>query len=245
MLHKLICDVYLDVEIAAVGTLCNLAVDFQAEICENDICIKRLIELSQSTCFELRYRAVFGMKNLLYKTTPELRKFVLSRTGIEKLIGLFDDETVEVQVQAVCAMRNVFHEKQDWVNDLLTKFGLEKVLLKIEEKMSCPIPELVVQSLYLLGNIGNVSEKFRTTILSLPILKQCTQLLESKNNLIKLAALSFVVSMLRKTVDESPASKKQRKTFQELELEGSLNKLKRDSDPNVKKKATQALTYLN
>jgi len=244
IIQKLLYDVYLDVEIAAVGTLCNLAIDFQAEICENDICVKRLVELCQSKYFDLRYKAVFGLKNLLFKTTPDIRKFVLVRLGIDKLIGLLDDESVEIQVQTLCTMRNIFHEKQDWVNETLTKFGPDKVLEKIKEKMCCSIPELVLQSLYLLGNITNANDKFKLAISLSSIPKEWIQLLESKNNVIKRSALSSIVNMLRKAIDDSSASKKLRKVFQDLGIEEVLNKLKIDIVPNISKKANQALTYL-
>ena len=244
ILQRLIYDPYLDVETSAVGILCNLSIEFQTELCENDICVKRTIEFIQSKYYDLKFRAIICIKNLLYKTTPEIRKFILSRMTIEKLIELLDDESVEIQIHTICAMRNIFYEKHDWVNDTFCKSSLEKILQKIEEKINCSISELVFQTIFLLSNITNVNDKFKTMILGSSILKGCAKLLEGQSNIVKVAVMSFFINMLGKCKHDNANFIKQKKIFQDLMIEDSLNKLNVNPDSKIKKKALQLLTYL-
>jgi hypothetical protein len=177
LLNKLLFDKYLEVRVNATSAICNVSLEFQSQICENSECIKRLVELTQSKNVSLRYKAIFAIKNIVFKTTPELKKSVISQLSYERLFDLLNDEETMIQEQAMCAFRNIMHEKPEWIQHVLDKVGTEVLLKRIEEKLLCPNASLISQAIYLLCNIASGDEKQKNMLMESVVAKHVVSLL--------------------------------------------------------------------
>eukprot|EP00826_Nyctotherus_ovalis_P065794 TRINITY_DN9684_c0_g1_i5.p1 TRINITY_DN9684_c0_g1~~TRINITY_DN9684_c0_g1_i5.p1 ORF type:complete len:398 (+),score=100.83 TRINITY_DN9684_c0_g1_i5:963-2156(+) len=244
-MQNLLYDKYLDVEIEAMGVLCSMAIELQKEICEASSCVKRIIDLMQSKYKDLRYRAIFLLKNLLFESPIEYRKQLLSMVTIERLMELFDDESTEIQAQAICAVRNITQDSENWASELFGKVGLEKMIQKVSEKLNSAIPEVALQALYLLSSMALAGDKCRSLIASSSLVQQCVAMLDSKNNKqTAIGAMNFVGAMLWKEQDAFLLAGRQ-KTFKELGAEDKLRELARSSCNEIKAKANKVLRHLN
>lgn len=177
ILYKLLFDKYLEVQQNAASALCNVALEFQKQVCENADCIKRLVELSQSKHTMLRYKAVFALKNLVFQTPTDIKKLIIGKLSYPKLFELFDDEEPTVQEQAICIMRNVMHKSKEFINEILDKAGTEPFIRKLESKLIGLNPNLVSQTIYLICNIASGSEKHKNIVMDPQIVKIVISLL--------------------------------------------------------------------
>ncbi len=165
LLHKLLFDKYIDVELAATSALCNIALEFQTQVCAEGECVKRLVDLTQSKEAALRYRAMFAVKNLVFQTSSETKKSVMERLGYARLVALIDDEDATVGEQAICTLRNVLHERPEWIHEVIDRSGEGVLFKKIADKLESPNPALVTQSIYLLCNIASGGERQKALLM--------------------------------------------------------------------------------
>jgi len=164
----------------AIAALSNISLDIKKELCKKDCYVNAIIDFIQSKYQSLKYRAIFALKNLLFMATIEIKQLVLSKLPLTNFVELFDDENTAVQEQAMCAVINLVNESQDWFNEELNKYGLERIMQKLEEKLSYTIPSVVSKALYLLCGIANSSEKHKQLIVNSPLMKLSLNMLESK-----------------------------------------------------------------
>jgi hypothetical protein len=118
LLHKLLYDAYLDVQVNAASVLCNLTLDFQKQIADTVDCVRRLAELTQSKHASLRYKAVFALKNLLFSPTPDVKKTVLTHLSYSRIMELLEDEEPSIQEQAIITLRNLMHNKPEGLQEV-------------------------------------------------------------------------------------------------------------------------------
>ena len=58
--------------------------------------------------WELKNAAVFALKNLLYKSTKDVRSNILKELKFERILQLLDDDNIKVQLQTLMILRNLF-----------------------------------------------------------------------------------------------------------------------------------------
>ena len=118
ILHRLLYDAYLDVQVNAASVLCNLTLDFQKQIASCPDCVRRLAELTQSKHSTLRFKAIFALKNLLFSPTSDVKKTVLANLTYARIMELLDDEEPSIQEQAIITLRNLMHKKPEGLQEV-------------------------------------------------------------------------------------------------------------------------------
>ena len=246
LMTKLIHDKYLDVEIEAMSALCNMSIDAKRGISESETCLTRIIALMSSKYTELKYRSIFLLKNLFFRftlsNTKEQKEKLLSMVKVEEFMKLFDDEDIKIQEQAICTMRNIVIGDERLAFEQLTNIGLVNVLQRVKVKIESTIPKISIQALYLLSSLAFKYEEYKIQIVDSSVLSLCVSMLDSMNNKIIKAVLSFVSTILKRDKEVFPSAIQKLK---QLGIENKLKKLTKNPYSIIKEKAIGVLSNLN
>jgi hypothetical protein len=242
-LVKLLKDDNVEVVEMAIAALSNISLDIKKELSKKNYYVDAVIELIQSNCQALKYRAIFALKNLLFMATLEVKQLVLSKFSLTDFVDLFDDESTAVKEQAMCTMINLVNESQDWFNEELNKYGLEKVIQKLEENVTCDIPSVVSKALYLLCAITNSSEKHKELVIGSSILKHCLDLLGSKYVTLIQGVMDLLIITLEVKNNELRTKLKER--LKNTETRNKLNMLQGESNKTIGNKLKVILHNMN
>ena len=242
-LSKLLTEPCEPLQIEILCILTNLGLEFPEEIYKNEGCFKHIIGFLNSMSKNLRYRSIFAIKNIIFKASWELKQKIISEIKLEKLIELLDDESEEMQIQSICIMRCVLHEKKTWIYDMISKIDMTTFIDKLQKKIYAEVSGLITQSLYLLCTLANLDEKFHELILKTDLIKRGVILLDENNDdMVKISVMNFILNMLWKPKGDTELG---RKLFKEFNIEEKLNKLIKGEKNEVSFKAAQTLAYFN
>ena len=75
---------------------------------KDEALLKKLVEMTYQKNWELKNAAVFAIKNLLFKSSSEIRKNIMKELKYERILELLEDSHVKVQQQALMILRNLF-----------------------------------------------------------------------------------------------------------------------------------------
>jgi len=245
VLNKLLNDKDEELQVLAISAISNLALEYQDKICENERCLSRIINSVDSMNSKLRYRGIFAIKNLLFKANSELKKRITFKLGLNKLITLFDDENQQTQIQAICTMRYIMHEKNDWISEVLRNIDVDKLIEGIIRKIDKTTPNLLCQALYLLCNMVTLDEKYKTKVWETDLKEASISLLDGTEGSVKLAVMNFLINILWKPKDDQANREQQRRMLKELGAETKLNELAKSGTGEVSLRAAQTLAYFN
>ena len=108
-LFDLLFDSNLQVQITACATLCNIVLDFSPmkKIVIERGGVAQLVKLVQSDSEELRLNAVWALKNMLFHSDLDTKMNVISCLGWQKLMAIVNDESEDIQTQALNVFRNL------------------------------------------------------------------------------------------------------------------------------------------
>lgn len=234
-----------ELQVLALSALSNLALEYQEDIHKNERCFKCIVNFARSPNNILRYRSIFAIKNLLFKPNENLKKRVLAELGFEKLIELFNDEDQQIQIQAICTMRCMMHEKNNWVVEAMDKFGPENFLSLAGQKVNREAQSLLSQTLYMLCNMATLSEKYKAQISATAQVTDCMNWLDSVGDPAKLAIMNFIINILWTPKDSRKEREEKRNSLGMLGVEAKLSELARSGSGEVALRAAQTLAYFS
>eukprot|EP00826_Nyctotherus_ovalis_P019960 TRINITY_DN16224_c0_g1_i11.p1 TRINITY_DN16224_c0_g1~~TRINITY_DN16224_c0_g1_i11.p1 ORF type:complete len:560 (-),score=70.98 TRINITY_DN16224_c0_g1_i11:115-1794(-) len=234
-----------ELQVLALSALSNLALEYQEDICKNERCFIYIINLAKSKNSTLRYRSIFAIKNLLFKPNENLKKRVLAGLGFEKLIELFNDEDQQIQIQAICTMRCMMHEKNSWVVEAIDKFGPESFLSIAGQKVSRETQNLLCQTLYMLCNMATLNERYKTLVSTTAQITDSMNWLDSVGDPAKLAIMNFIINIFWTPKDSRKEREEKRNLLGKLGVEAKLSELARSGSGEVALRAAQTLAYFS
>jgi hypothetical protein len=169
----------VEIQIAITNSLCNFLLDQQNNL--NDIieCISKLLKIFSNTKHnKIRYNAICAIKNIMYYSSqkPEVKKGIMKKMTYDLLLNLLDDEDVGIQEQVLLILRVLVFKSTEEIEEVFSNCKV-KLLKKIEEKLACNNPDLILQSLYVLCNISTGLEKQKSVVLDPVFLKRISAFL--------------------------------------------------------------------
>eukprot|EP00826_Nyctotherus_ovalis_P054071 TRINITY_DN7061_c0_g2_i1.p1 TRINITY_DN7061_c0_g2~~TRINITY_DN7061_c0_g2_i1.p1 ORF type:complete len:355 (+),score=61.80 TRINITY_DN7061_c0_g2_i1:1804-2868(+) len=175
-LFRLLGDAYMKVVKKALGAICNLVLETQKDIMQ---CGEwtRLVDFTQSKNLELKRRAIFALKNLVYQVDGDIKRQVMAKLTFARLFSFLDDAEHLIQEQAIGMIRNLIHKSKDMLQEVMDKKWNDKLLTVIIETIKGLNNNLKAQAVYLLCNIASGSEKYRKMVMDLKVLNPVKDLL--------------------------------------------------------------------
>ncbi|KIP08711.1 hypothetical protein PHLGIDRAFT_103862 [Phlebiopsis gigantea 11061_1 CR5-6] len=183
---------------AASSVICNLVTDFsplRAVLLEQGI-IHQLVVLLGHSEPSLALNALWTFKNLLYKSTIDLKREVMIAIGWDTLHKLLTHEKHDYQEQAFHLFRNVA-DCEAGIDMMFEGLGTDVLLSALSKALESEHDDVLRQAAYLLGNLVN-SVKHQPEILAHPrillSLRQC--LIDAKVD-VRRPAISCVRELIR------------------------------------------------
>lgn len=105
---QLLCDSCPSVQIAALGAIRNMAIDFTAHksiFMQGGL--KQLVQLSKSMDSAMRVNAIWALRNLAFLVNDRCKEEILLELTMPTLTGLICDPEASVQEQALALVRNL------------------------------------------------------------------------------------------------------------------------------------------
>ena len=141
---------------AALAAVCNLVNQYsplRAPFLEQGVAA-RLARLLHSPHSELRLSALWALKNLVYKCTPETKRMIMADVGWPALDARLDDADPGVREQALYLLRN-FADCEDDVDAVFDALGAQRLLEALAHALEAHDPDVVLQAAYTLANLAN------------------------------------------------------------------------------------------
>lgn len=175
-LFRLLGDAYVKVVKKALGAICNLVLETQKDIMQCGEWTK-LVDFTQSKNLELKRRAIFALKNLVYQVDADIKRQVMAKLTFARLFSFLDDTEHRIQEQAIGMIRNLIHKSKDMLQEVMDKKWNDKLLTVIIETIKGLNSELKAQAVYLLCNVASGSEKYKKVVMDLRVLNPVKELL--------------------------------------------------------------------
>ncbi|XP_065867128.1 uncharacterized protein [Euphorbia lathyris] len=185
-LVQLLHDPSVCVQVAALGAISNILVDFttQKSTFVQYGGLKLLVQLSKSMDSTVRLNAIRALKNMVFMADNKCKEGVFMELTASLLASFVSDHDPSVQVQALALVRNLVDGCISTVEYVFTENGiiLDAVGRQLEKALR---DEIAIQGMYVLGNVASGNEFHKEAVMH--------QLFPQVDNETK----SFIINFLR------------------------------------------------
>ncbi|KAJ1653418.1 hypothetical protein IWQ61_006448 [Dispira simplex] len=201
-LYRLVDDPYLAVQLSAMDALCNVVLDFsplRQTMLDLGI-IDRFVGLTLHANWDVQIRAVWILKNLLFKAEWSTAEQVMAGLTYEGLARLVLSQHVDIERQALGLLRNLAAFSPKGNDHILRGFGKERFLELLSATLDPAYPNLLTEALYVCVNFSSGHAGHKTWMLQQPsLMNSLVASLKSTNPVILQATLWWVLNLI--TVD--------------------------------------------
>ncbi|XP_051143565.1 uncharacterized protein LOC127259988 [Andrographis paniculata] len=202
-LVQLLSDSCTSVQVAALGAISNVVVNFVPHkfLLMQCGCVKQLVQLSKSMESTIRINAVWALKNLMFLVNEKCKEEILLELTTSTLTSLISDPDASVQEQALALVRNLVDGS---VNSIEYVFGDDALLLHAigRQLHSSTKPEVLVQGMYTLSNVASGNEHHKEAVMNQLFPQVGTHMetillkfLQSDNSQLRTAAVWAIVNL--------------------------------------------------
>ncbi|KAI3461100.1 hypothetical protein Pfo_017763 [Paulownia fortunei] len=210
-LVQLLCDSCTSVQIAALGAISNVVVDFMAHKSLFVQCggVKQLVQLSKSMESAIRANAVWALKNLTFLVNNRCKEEIILELSTSTLTSLISDPEASVQEQALALVRNLV---DGTLNSIEYVFGDDGLVLQSigRQLRNTSKAEVLIQGMYTLSNVASGNEHHKEAVMNqlFPQAGNGTEtilvkFLQSSNSQLRTAAVWAIVNL---TLPSSPGA---------------------------------------
>ncbi|KAK9692357.1 hypothetical protein RND81_09G258700 [Saponaria officinalis] len=202
-LIQLLNDVSAAVQVAALGAVINVVVEFTSR--KSTFLryggVKQLVHLSSSMDCTIRLNAIWALKNLIFLADNQLKDSIVQQLTPSTISSLICDPEPSVQEQALCFTRNLV---DGCINCIEHVFMDEAIILHAvgRQVKSASKSEVCIQGMYVLANVATGNEHHKDAVLQqlLPTAGNNEQpvlikLLRSTNDKLRTATVWTVVNL--------------------------------------------------
>ncbi|XP_020227625.1 armadillo repeat-containing protein 8 [Cajanus cajan] len=245
-LIRLLSDPSTSVQVAALGAIGNIVVDFTPQRSTFTQCggIKELVQLTKSMDASLRLNAVCVLKNTVFHADKMCKEGIFMELTVSSLASLICDPEPSVQEQALTLMRNLVDGSMDCVEYAFAGGGiiLDAVGRQLQKFSKFGIG---IQAMYLLVNIASGNETHKDAIMQL-LFSQAenvshsffSRFLRSSDNILRTAAVWIIVNL---TSLASPGAIDRIVKLHNVGIVSQIKRMANDPCMDVKLRAKQAL----
>ncbi|KAF8447260.1 armadillo-type protein [Boletus edulis BED1] len=154
---------------AALAVVCNLVNDFSPlrPVMLADGLLPRLMRLFNVEDQEIRMGALWGLKNLLCKSSLATKQMVMTHLGWTHLAELVNDVDPQIQEQALCILRNLVEDEEGIVL-IFDSMGEGLVAACISAGLDSSNEPVTRETAYFLGNLSNGTREQQDIIFTHP-----------------------------------------------------------------------------
>jgi hypothetical protein len=175
---------------------------------------------------DLRFNALWALKNLLYLAETPVKTAVMDLIGCSRIEALASDsEPLPIQEQAMNLLRNLVCEREQDISVVVDRFGAERLVDLIGSKLRSPSPDVVVHACYVIANACTAASSGpKAVVMSrVDVLSRIAELLSLNEPVaIQLAALWCVINL---TWAADAGSEERVRTLRSLGIETRLRSL--------------------
>ncbi|OVA19408.1 Armadillo [Macleaya cordata] len=228
-LVQLLHDPSTSVQVAALGAISNIVVDFKIRKSIFIQCggVKHLVQLSKSMDPILRLNAVWALRNLMFLLDKTGKEGILLELTISTLASLICDPEPSIQEQALALVRNLVDGCVDSIEHVFSEDGI--IMNSVGRQVwNASKTEVCVQGMYVLSNVAAGSELHKEAVmhhLLPPEAGGCTQsviikFLQGNDSQLRTASIWCVVNL---TYPGSPGASDR---FARLRSAGVISQIK-------------------
>ncbi|KAK1313611.1 hypothetical protein QJS10_CPA06g01807 [Acorus calamus] len=143
-----------EVQVAALGAVCNVVVDFAARksVFLRHGGAKELVQLSRSMDSKLRLNAVRALRNLLFLADKIVKENILQELTISTLASLVCDAEASIQEQAMALIRNLIDGSVDCIDHIFAEDDL--IITAVARQLWGATVPVCIQGMYVLSNVA-------------------------------------------------------------------------------------------
>ncbi|KAJ1255584.1 hypothetical protein BS78_05G225100 [Paspalum vaginatum] len=211
-LVQLLCDSSTSVQVAALGAICNIAVNLTPwkTVLLHSGAVSQLVHLSKSMDPTLRLKSVWALRNIMFLLSPKDKDFVVKELTLSTLSSLICDSEHFVQEQTLALVHNLVDGYLESANYVIGEDGM--VIDAISRQLNnASAPGVCIQGMFVLANIaaGNELSKEAVMRVILPHRTDCVKptfvvkFLQSKDKQLRVATLWCLLNLIYPKCDAS------------------------------------------
>ncbi|KAG6762327.1 hypothetical protein NC652_023085 [Populus alba x Populus x berolinensis] len=201
-LIRLLDDPSVSVQVAALGAMSNIVVDFTTHKSTFIQCggIKLLVQLTKSMDSTVRFNALWALKNMMFLADDRCKEGIFLELTGSLLASLICDPEPCVQEQALALVRNLV---DGCIKSIEYVFAEDGILLDAAGRQLHNVSDEVgIQGMYLLGNVASGNEFHKEAVMQ-QLLAQADngdqsfviKFLQSSDSRLRTAAVWVIVNL--------------------------------------------------
>lgn len=208
-LVRLLQDPSNDVQLAALGAISNIVVEFSTKRSIFIGCggVKELVRLSKSMDLDIRLNALWALRNLMFLANIRCKEAIFMELTASLLASLVCDPEPSIQEHAMALVRNLIDGCEDSIEYVFAEDGI--VLNTIGRQLqNISTDEIGVQGMYVLCNVASGNEFHKEGVMKqlFPrgddvIHPFVVKFLQSDNSQLRIAAVWAIINL---TLPSSP-----------------------------------------
>ncbi|MED6219909.1 hypothetical protein PIB30_040189 [Stylosanthes scabra] len=249
-LVQLLSDHSNNVQVAALGVISNIAIDFSLHksVFMQYGGIKELVQLTKSMDSSLRLNAIWALRNMVFHTDKICKEVIFVELTASAIASLICDPEPSVQEQTMGLVRNFVHGCIYSVEYAFAEDGIILDAIGRQLQKSSKV-EIGIQGMYVLVNIASGNEFHKESVMQL-LFPQAeneshsffNQFLQSNNWHLRSASIWVIVNL---TVPESPDAFSRIMTLRRFGIVSQIQSMVNDSHMDVKLRARHALGQIS
>ncbi|KAH1197104.1 Armadillo repeat-containing protein 8 [Glycine max] len=245
-LVQLLSDISTSVQVAALGAISNIVVDFMPHKSTFIQCggIKELVQLTKSMDSSLRLNAVWALRNMVFLADKICKEGIFVELTASSMASLICDPEPSVQEQALALVRNFVDGCVYSVEHAFAEDGIILDAVGRQLQKSSKI-EIGIQGMYVLNNIASGNEFHKEAVMQLLFPQDengshsfFEQFLQSHDSRLRTAAVWVIVNL---TFPASPGAFGRIVNLRSFGIVSRIKKMSNDSCMDVKLRARLAL----
>lgn len=191
------------VQVAALGAVSNIVVDFAMRKLAFIQCggVKQLIQLSKSMDSTIRLNALWALRNLIFLADNKCKEGVFSELTAPLLASLISDPEPPVQEQALAFARNLVDGSIDSIEYVFSE-GWIILNAVVKQLQNASKAEIGIQGMYVLTNVASGNELHKEAVMHqlLPQPDEGTKhfilkFLQSSNSQLRTATVWLIINL--------------------------------------------------
>ncbi|KAM3312550.1 hypothetical protein ACQJBY_032444 [Aegilops geniculata] len=204
-LVQLLYDSSTSVQIAALGAICNIAVNLtpRKSVLLHSGVVSQLVHLSKSMDPTLRLKSVLALRNIMFLTNPKDKDLILKELTVSTLSSLICDSEHSVQEQTLALVQNLLDGYVGSVNYVIGEDGM--VINAISRQLnSASATGVCIQGMLVLANMAAGNELNKEAVMDVTVPHRADRIkpsfvvnfLQSKDKQLRVATLWCILNLI-------------------------------------------------
>ncbi|KAL6653790.1 hypothetical protein ACP70R_008714 [Stipagrostis hirtigluma subsp. patula] len=204
-LVQLLSDSSTSVQVAALGAICNIAVNLtpRKSVLLHSGVVSQLVHLSKSMDPALRLKSVWALRNIMFLLNPKDKDFILKELTLSTLSSLICDSEHFVQEQTLALVHNLVDGYVESANYVTGEDGM--VINAISRQLNnASATGVCIQGMFVLANIAAGNELSKEAVMNVLVPHRADSIkpyvvvnfLQSKDKQLRVATLWCILNLI-------------------------------------------------